>query len=992
MTAIATSPTLLAKTVSTTAGVTHIDLNFSVTMAKGRGSIFVTDGAVQTVIDRVTGEPKLRVVGASFTKEVPLSQVTVNGSHVSFDAAGLATGKHYSIFMGAGTLTSGGAPFAGYTVPNQVAFDIPATTPPPPAISATFVFEQTVLKAGQDIEAFVTLSRSVTGLNASAFSAENASVKSVTATDNPLVWKVVLTKSASIADAVNALSLDLSMVEIAAGVHGSGTATSPNYAVDTLVNPWISAAGSAHDTGVSDTDNLVSSHWAGVSGELHGGMDGGDSIELLINGVAVDPADISINHDRSPWTWSYEPEEGDDVVWLEDGANTIVVRVKNGEHTSADYTTTITVDATDPVITASPEGATSLSLNNDFTISFSEKLYWQPGEGGVDMQVSIYCIEDDTYQQIDIDPAPFQTGSDTLTLSPAALGLDPGKHYELALPGSLTDKAGNDLWDNPITFKTSGPANATHAVVDGKLAYKAGDKITFRIKFDEDVRPTSDAILSLGLSNGQRAAVQSVDGDEWTFAYTVEAGVGVDTNDLTISDFSLLVDNVEDLEDFPLTGAHILIDGIHQYAGSGYGYLPVDIVVDTVAPAAPGTPSLASGSDSGALGDNRTNVLKPTLTGSGESGAVVSIYDGGTLLGADRVDSGNWTIQVGSNLAAGLHNLTIVQTDRAGNVSSSTSYALTIESSVPSLAAPVLANDTGSSSSDRLTNDTTLEGSGALANAHIKIMSGADIVGVGTADADGNWTAVFGSSLPDGEHTYTVRQVDAAGNTSADSPAITFTVDRSAPGVPSGTPDLAAASDSGASNTDNVTNEREPTFNGSGALANTGVALFANGVEIGRTAADASGNWTYKVPGAKALGDGTYAITVRQFDTAGNMSGDSMALSITVDNVGPSAGVASVNVFGRKFSLPFSEAIVFQPGGRFNLFEGSTERDAYWGNNNSSWSVTADSDGDLSILNFNISLNGLLRMQWNNGSVTDLAGNAAIVGVSGWDFEMPTTS
>ena len=986
MTATSSSPTLLAKTVSTTAGVTHIDLNFSATMAKGRGSIFVTDGAVQTVIDRVTGEPKLRVVGATFTKEIPLSQVTVSGSHVSFDAVGLAGGKHYSIFMGAGTLTSGGAAFAGYTVPNQVAFDVPATTTPPPAISATFVLEHTVLKAGQDIEALVTLSRSVTGLSASAFSAENASVKSVTATENPLVWKVVLTKSVGVADAANTLSLDLSKVEITAGVHGSGTATSPNYAVDTLVNPWISVAGSAYDTGVSDTDNLVNSHWAGISGELHGGMDDGDSIEILINGVAVDPADISIDHDRSPWTWSYEPEEGDDAVWLEDGANTVVVRVKNGEHTSADYTTTITVDASDPVVTASPEGETSLSLNHDFTISFSEKLYWQPGEGGVDMQVSIYCIEDETYQQINIDAAPFQAGSDTLTLSPAALGLDLGKHYELALPGSLTDKAGNGLWDNPITFKTSGPANATHAVVDGKLAYKAGDKITFRIKFDEEVRPASDAILSLGLSNGKRAAIQSVDGDEWTFAYTVESGPGVDTDDLTIDDFSLLVDNVEDLEDFPLTGAHILIDGIHQYAGAGYGYLPVDIVVDTVAPAAPGMPALASGSDSGALGDNSTNVLRPTLTGGGESGAVVSVYEGSTLLGADRVDSGNWTIQVGSNLAAGLHNLTIVQADRAGNVSSTTSYALTIESSVPSLAAPVLANDTGSSSSDRLTNDTTLKGSGALANAHVKIMAGEDIVGVGTADASGKWAPVFGSSLPDGSHTYTVRQVDAAGNTSVDSPAITFTVDRSAPGVPSGTPNLAAASDSGASNTDNITNEREPTFNGSGALANTGVALFANGVEIGRTAADASGNWTFKVPSPKALADDNYQITVRQFDTAGNMSGDSMALSITVDNVGPSAGTATVNVLGRKFTLPFSEAIVFQPGGSFDLLKGGTQQDSYRGNNNSSWSVTEDGGGDLSILNFNISLSGLLRMQWNNGSVTDLAGNAAIVGVAGWDF------
>lgn len=993
MTASSSSPTLLAKTVSTTAGVTHIDLNFSATMAKGRGSIFVTDGAVQTVIDRATGEPKLRVVGATFTKEIPLSQVAVNGSHVSFDAAGLAGGKHYSIFMGAGTLTSGGSPFAGYTVPNQVAFDVAAA---PSGLSASFAFENTSLKAGQDIEVFVTLSQSVASLDASAFSAENASVLSVTGTDDPRIWKVVLTRSTSVADAENVLRLDLTKVETAPGVHGSGTATSSNYTVDTLVGSWISKAGSGWDTGVSDEDNLVHSTSPYITGELHGGLDEGDTIELFINGTAVDPERIEVIRETSPWMWSYSPGEGEDEPFFNEGPNTIEVRVKNGEHTSATYTSTITVDTAQPEIEISPDGATALPLNADIVITFKEPLFWANMETDM-MPISVYCAEDDYAREVYVDASAFLDGGSILTLDPAELGLEAGKHYELRLPDYLTDYAGNSLANALISFQTSGtpdltPPSATHAIVDGSLFYKAGDTITFRIKFDENIRPASDAILWVGLSNGYRADIASIDGDEMTFTYTVD-GVDSDIGNLTITDTTLLVDNIEDLAGNPLTNAHIVFDGIHQYLGYGYGYLPVNVVVDTVAPDAPSAPTLDAGSDSGALGDNITNDRTPTLKGSAEARAWISIHEGGTVLGGVRADeSGNWEIDV-SELGAGLHNLTIVQTDRAGNDSSGTDFGLTIDYSAASLAQPALANDTGVSASDRITTDTTLAGSGAEANAHIKIMSGEDIVGVGTADADGNWTAVFGSSLPDGEHSYTVRQVDAAGNTSADSPAITFTVDRSAPGVPSGAPDLAAASDSGAFDNDNITSEREPTFNGSGALANTGVALFANGVEIGRTAADPSGNWTFKVPSAKALGDGIHAITVRQFDAAGNMSGDSMPLSITVDNVGPSAGVASVNVHGRKFALPFSEAIVFQPSGRFNLLEGGMERDAYWGNNNnSSWSVTADTDGELSILNFNISLNGLLRMQWNNGSVTDLAGNAAIVGVAGWDFEMPTTS
>jgi hypothetical protein len=988
MTATSTSSaSLVSKTVTTVAGVTHIDLDFSAAMAKGRGTIFVTDGAVQTVIDRVTGEPKLRVVGATVTREISLDQVSISGTHVSFDATGLAAGKHYSIYMGVGTLQSGGSPFAGYTVPNQVAFDIAAA---PPALSASFSFENTTLQSGQDIVAFVTLSRAVGSLNASAFSAENAAVLSVTPTDNPLLWKVVLTRSGSVADAENVLRLDMTKVEITPGVHGSGVATSPAYAVDTVVSAWVSQAGSGWDTGASDTDNLVNHTSPYIMGELHGGLNEGEFIELSINGVTVDPERISVVRETSPWFWSYSPGEGEDEPYLHEGANTIVVRVKDADaHSSATHTSTITVDTVAPEIDYSPDGATALPLNADIVITFREPLYWTDEESDM-MPISVYCAEDDSAREVWVDASAFLDGGSMLTLDPGALGLEAGKHYELRLPDYLTDYAGNSLAEAVIGFQTSGTPDltgpsATHAIVDGSLFYRAGQTITFRIKFDEAICPASDAILWVGLSNGYRADIASIEGDEATFTYTVGT-VDADIGNLFITDTSLLVDNIEDLAGNPLTSAHIVFDGIHQYLGYGYGYLPVNVVVDTVAPDAPPAPTVKPDSDSGELGDDITADRTPTLKGIAEARAWVGIYKGITYLGGARADAdGNWEATINTELPGGVHSLTVRQIDRAGNESTGTAYSLTIDYSAERPSTPMLANDTGSSASDRITHDPTLKGSGAEAYAQIQIMRGTEVVGYGSSDEDGNWQAEFGVDLPDGEHTVTVRQIDRAGNTSADSAPITFTLDTTRPAAPSGAPDLAAASDSGVSDSDNVTNDNTPTFTGSGALPNSIVVLYANEVEVGRRESDASGNWSIT---SSTLLDNHYSIAVKQLDAAGNQSSYSASLDVVIDTIGPSLVAALANQPRKEYQLGFNEAIRFTPAGFFQLKESDVNFARFESGNNFNWVLDGGSGGESSVLNLNVAASGRFKLEMNSNAITDLAGNVAVIGTPVWNFDL----
>ena len=137
--------------------------------------------------------------------------------------------------------------------------------------------------------------------------------------------------------------------------------------------------------------------------------------------------------------------------------------------------------------------------------------------------------------------------------------------------------------------------------------------------------------------------------------------------------------------------------------------------------------------------------------------------------------------------------------------------------STPDLTA---ASDTGSSSTDNVTKNTTPTFQGtAEANSTVTIYDGATPVGSGVATVATTRSRSRTSS--DGVHSITAKATDAGGNTSAASGALSVTIDTVAPSVP-GTPDLTAASDTGSSNTDNITNVTTPTFTGS---ATTGVTV-----------------------------------------------------------------------------------------------------------------------------------------------------------------------
>ncbi|MFO1480423.1 MAG: Ig-like domain-containing protein [Turneriella sp.] len=122
----------------------------------------------------------------------------------------------------------------------------------------------------------------------------------------------------------------------------------------------------------------------------------------------------------------------------------------------------------------------------------------------------------------------------------------------------------------------------------------------------------------------------------------------------------------------------------------------------------------------------------------------------------------------------------------------------------PATAADLAAgSDTGFSTIDNITSDTTptLSGSGLTAGDYVYIYDGATLIGAALVDGSGNWTwtltpgdttmsgapadqltyAAAGSGLTSGAHTITYKVGDTAGNESSASPALNLTIDTTAP-------------------------------------------------------------------------------------------------------------------------------------------------------------------------------------------------------------------
>ena len=113
-------------------------------------------------------------------------------------------------------------------------------------------------------------------------------------------------------------------------------------------------------------------------------------------------------------------------------------------------------------------------------------------------------------------------------------------------------------------------------------------------------------------------------------------------------------------------------------------------------------------------------------------------------------------------------------------------------------------------------------------------------------------------------------------------------------------PTLATSTDTGISNTDNITNNITPTLQGV-ASSSALVYVLENGTVLGTTTANGGGAWSYSVPALTP--DGVYQFKAVQ-QVFGAQSATSSALSITVLTLAPSATLSSAS------SSPISAPII----------------------------------------------------------------------------------
>ncbi|KAA5946483.1 hypothetical protein F1543_06580 [Enterobacter cloacae] len=332
---------------------------------------------------------------------------------------------------------------------------------------------------------------------------------------------------------------------------------------------------------------------------------------------------------------------------------------------------------------------------------------------------------------------------------------------------------------------------------------------------------------------------------------------------------------------------------------------PIVIVVDTVAPKAPTIEHIMDkvGKTTGEIHDDAyTDDPQPEMSGTGEAGATIAIYDNGKKIGETTVnEDGRWYFKPSENLTDGSHSITVSQTDKAGNVSEPSDERDFIVLTEPPGKAetPEVIDNTGPVTGPLKPGDVTddsqpsFSGEGTPGNTII-IKDNDKEIGSVIVDDEGKWSFTPKDELAEGEHNVVVVEEDPLGNEGDPSDPIQIIVDTTPPAKP----DMADAQDNtgpitGQLKGGDVTDETRPVFSGKGEPGDT-VTIYDGDEVLGTTVIDDNGNWTLKPE--KPLGEGDHSITVTQTDKAGNTSDPSEALEFEVDTTAPDASANVLNI------------------------------------------------------------------------------------------------
>ncbi|EBU4087671.1 hypothetical protein CWF84_16045, partial [Salmonella enterica] len=272
-----------------------------------------------------------------------------------------------------------------------------------------------------------------------------------------------------------------------------------------------------------------------------------------------------------------------------------------------------------------------------------------------------------------------------------------------------------------------------------------------------------------------------------------------------------------------------------------------------------------AGKDSG---DSITNITSPRFEISArEPLQSVTVILNGKSSTLTQGTGNKWLFTPETPLVDGTYKIEIVAEDIAGNrVNKEVSFTIDTIISDPSINL-LDADDSGESSVDNITNVTKPRFIIGNVPADIDTVV-IKINGVSypvTVNGNNLWEFQVPVALNDGVYEAVVVFQDIAGNTSETK--LPFTIDTTT----SVTVRMEPASDTGSSNSDNLTNKKNPRFEGTAEpnakLVITIVDDASNVIIKQSVTVGPDGNWSITPP---LLTDGTYTINVAATDVAGN--------------------------------------------------------------------------------------------------------------------------
>ncbi|HET6922541.1 MAG TPA: Ig-like domain-containing protein, partial [Anaeromyxobacteraceae bacterium] len=310
-----------------------------------------------------------------------------------------------------------------------------------------------------------------------------------------------------------------------------------------------------------------------------------------------------------------------------------------------------------------------------------------------------------------------------------------------------------------------------------------------------------------------------------------------------------------------------------------------------VAPSAPAVTQPTSG----ALLGTRT----PTLAGTADPGASVTLSDGSRSYGPVTAGAGGafaYTLAAGEALADGWYAFSATQAVNGVTSDASAPVSFTIDATAPdapvldAVASPTRSEPVAVSGSAEAGSTVRLSVDGALA---------------ATAGAAGGAFSASLTGVAEGPHQLTAAATDAAGNQGPESAPVAFTVDRTAPAIPSldAFPAPVAA-------------DPVPVSGRTEAGASVEVFLDGGGSPAATATADGVGSFAVFLAG---LAEGSHQVTARAADAAGNQSGTSSPLSFQVDRIPPAPPVLAP-VASPTAADPVPVSGTAEPGATVTLF------------------------------------------------------------------------